>query len=264
MKCNEIRNLVLSYLNSELDARTTQEIELHLQACPECAHIFDREGKFDTRLFRALRAGQPTPALWERIESQLSPAHSPGWFFRRWKPVALGGLAALGLAVMLIVAVGIQPWARPLDLASAVRPDHARYVAGQLEPQFVAEPTVETLARERGRLDTESFSKLPDTPGFRSEGKRVCHLSGVPVAWIMGRDRQEPVSIVVLKRTELHNFPQLHRRLETGEPVVCTQAGRFEFAARAVGEHVVCAMAAMPRERLETLLKSVPVTPREG
>ena len=40
MKCNEVRNLVLGYLDSELDARTSQEIQLHLQSCPECAQIF--------------------------------------------------------------------------------------------------------------------------------------------------------------------------------------------------------------------------------
>ncbi len=64
MKCNEIRNLVLAYLDSELDARTSQEIQLHLQTCAECAQLFEHEEKFNERLFGVLRAGQITPALW--------------------------------------------------------------------------------------------------------------------------------------------------------------------------------------------------------
>ena len=79
MKCNEIRNFVLPYLDSELDARTSQEIHLHLQSCAECAEIFAREEKFNERLFGALRVGQPTPALWEQIEARLRPQRRTAW-----------------------------------------------------------------------------------------------------------------------------------------------------------------------------------------
>src|SRR5439155_5571759 len=94
MKCNEIRNLVLAYLDSELDAKTSQEIQLHLQTCAECAELFAREEKFNERLFGALRAGQPAPALWEQIESRLRPQRRSAWLVPRWKAVALGSLAA--------------------------------------------------------------------------------------------------------------------------------------------------------------------------
>ena len=42
MKCNEIRNLVLPYLDSELDAKTSQEIQIHLQTCAECAEVYSK------------------------------------------------------------------------------------------------------------------------------------------------------------------------------------------------------------------------------
>ncbi len=73
MKCNEIRNLALAYLDSELDAKTSQEIQLHLQTCAECALIFEKEEKFNNRLFGVLRAGRHTPVMWDRIESLLQP-----------------------------------------------------------------------------------------------------------------------------------------------------------------------------------------------
>src|SRR5438132_13442767 len=98
MKCNEIRNLVLAYLDSELDAKTSQEIQLHLQTCTECAQLFERERKFNERLFGALRVGQPTPALWEQIESRVRPQRRSTWFFPRWKAVALGSFAVLLVA----------------------------------------------------------------------------------------------------------------------------------------------------------------------
>ncbi len=80
MKCNEARNLVVPYLDSELDAKASQEIQLHLQSCAECAEVFAREERFNERLFRVLRAGQATPALWEKgelsLDSRCSSRHA--------------------------------------------------------------------------------------------------------------------------------------------------------------------------------------------
>ncbi|MCI0743995.1 MAG: zf-HC2 domain-containing protein [Verrucomicrobia subdivision 3 bacterium] len=258
MKCNEVRNLVLVYLDSELDAKTSQEVERHLRGCAECAELFAHEQKFDERVSSVLRRGQATLELWERVESRLRPRPRLSWLFRRWRPVTIGGIAVLASSAVLALLINLRSNSTSLDIASNVDPDHTKYVAGQLTPQFENQPPTEALSKEQGRLDAAAFSKLPATSGFRSEGKRVCHLSGVPVAWIMGRDGGLPVSVVVLRRDELVNFPQLRERLEAGHPVVCVRTGRYQFAARVVGEHVVCAMAATSQERLEALVKSVP------
>jgi len=256
--------LVLAYLDSELDAKTSQEIEIHLQSCVEWAELFEHEGKFNERLFRVLRRGHATLALWEQLESKVQPAAHTGWLARPWTLITVGSLAAFAVVMLLAALFAFRPGASSLDLAFAVAPDHAKYVVGQLQPQFAAQPPTETLAREQGRQDAEAFSKLPVSPGFRSDGKRVCHLSGVPVAWILGRDGQVPVSVVVLRCNELNQFPQLRERLAAVHPVICTRTGKFQFAARVVGEHVVCAVAAMSRERLENLVKTVPVAPDPG
>jgi len=123
MKCNEIRNLVLPYLGSELDARTTQEIELHLQACAECGELFEQERQFNDRAFRVLRRGQPTPALWEQLESRIL---TPPWWKRL--PISLPairlGLTATAAAMVLILAVLLWPRPQAPDLALVVAQDH--------------------------------------------------------------------------------------------------------------------------------------------
>src|SRR2546426_8980568 len=87
MKCAEVRKFVRLYLDSELDAKHSFEVERHLESCVECAGLFDAEKKFDQRLGRFSRDGQPTPALWEKIEAQIAPSGSRGikW---HW-PIAL-------------------------------------------------------------------------------------------------------------------------------------------------------------------------------
>lgn len=258
MKCNEIRNLALAYLDSELDAKTSQEIQLHLQSCAECAELFAREEKFNERVFRVLRVGQSTPAIWEKVESRLRPQRRSSWFFPRWKAVALGSVATL-LVVGLVVALAVlRSGASSLDLAKAVEKDHREFLQGKMTAEFSG-ALPDEIARKLGdRLDAAAFSKAPTTGGFRSEGARLCHLDGVPVAWTLGHFKDVPVSLIVFKKSELDHFPEVQQRLKTGEPIVCTRTGRFQFAVRFAGDHVVCAIANTSKQMLEDLLKSVP------
>ncbi len=68
MNCHDIRSLTGPYLDSELDVKTSLEIQHHLAACPECARWLDAERNLASRLDGALRQGEPTPAIWERAE----------------------------------------------------------------------------------------------------------------------------------------------------------------------------------------------------
>lgn len=258
MKCNEIRNLVLAYLDSELDAKTSQEIQLHLQSCAECAELFAREEKFNERMFGVLRAGQPTSAIWEQIESRLRPQRRHSWFFSRWKAIAWGSLAVLLVAGLMAGLIAVRSGASSLDLAKAVEKDHREFLQGKMTLEFSGALPDEIAKKMGDRLDAAAFSKAPTTGGFRSEGARLCHLDGVPVAWTLGHCKDVPVSLIVFKKSELNHFPEVQQRLNTGEPIVCTRTGRFQFAVRIAGDHVVCAIANISRQTLEDLLKSIP------
>src|SRR5256712_12265676 len=73
MKCAEVRKFVRLYLDSELDAKHSFEVEQHLESCAECAGLFEAEKKFDERLGRFLRHGQMTRPLWKKIEALVAP-----------------------------------------------------------------------------------------------------------------------------------------------------------------------------------------------
>lgn len=256
MKCNEIRNHVLAYLDSELDAKTSQEIQLHLQSCAECAELFAREEKFNERLFGVLRAGQPTSAIWDKIESRLRPQRRAAWFFAHWKTLS-GSVAAL-LAVLAAAWFVFSPASASLDLAQVVEKDHQEFVEGKMKPEFIGALPDEVASRLGDRLDSAAFSTVPAKEQFHAEGARLCHLDGVPAAWMVGRSKDVPVSLIVFKKNELEHFPETQQRLATGEPIVCTRTGRFQFAVRVAGDHVVCAIADTSKQMLENLLKSIP------
>jgi len=261
MKCAEARKLVQLYFDSELDARTSLEVEQHLELCAECAGLFEAEEKFDERLGKALGKGERTAALWQKIESQIKPGDAASRFndltirrfnvFKRLWPVAVAA------SVILLAAALYWARTRPLDLAAAVEHCHSAYVHQLTTPEFVG-AVPDEIARKLGdRLDVAAFSFRPVSPAFSADGARFCHVEDVPVALILGRFQGAPVSLIVLKRSELTHFPKMKRRLESGDLIVCGRTGRYQFASRLVNDHVVCLIADAPRPQLEELLKTV-------
>src|SRR2546428_761637 len=138
MKCAEARKLARLFLDSELDAKTSLEVERHLESCGECAGLFEAEEKFDERLGKALGKGERTASLWRGVESCVKPANVAIRFnastlqrFNKLWPLA----AAVSV---LVLAAVIWLWAkpRPLDLATAVEHCHSAYVHQLTTPEF--------------------------------------------------------------------------------------------------------------------------------
>src|SRR5437870_12348366 len=100
MKCAEVRKFVRLYLDSELDAKHSFEVEEHLESCVECAGLFEAEKKFDDRLGRFLRRCQPTRALWENIEVQIAPV-GRGKLRALW-PIALAASVDIGTGAAIL------------------------------------------------------------------------------------------------------------------------------------------------------------------
>jgi len=249
MKCAEVRKFVRLYLDSELDTEHSFEVERHLKSCAECAGLFEAEKNFDGRLSRFLGRGAATRALWRNIESQVSPAQL----------AKLKVLWPLALAASLIIAAGVVFFTKPrsLDLANAVEECHSAYVHQLTTPEFSG-PVPDKIAQQfGGQLDTAAFAYRPSGTAFSSSGARLCHVEGMPVALILGHSGQTPVSMIVLRKSELDHFPTMKQRLESGDPIVCGRSGRYQFAARFIDDHVVCVVGDTPRPVLENLLKTV-------
>jgi anti-sigma factor RsiW len=141
MKCDEVQTLHGPYLDSELDAKTSLEIEQHLKTCPGCARLFAEEEKLDARMMAGLNRGSRTVALWEQIEKEVAvassasrpqtPAHGSqpvGW------PAVLGALSAqlragwqasrwawTGLAAVWMVILSLNLTAREPKAPQAAR-----------------------------------------------------------------------------------------------------------------------------------------------
>jgi hypothetical protein len=130
MNCHDTRFLLGSYLDSELDVKTSQGIRDHLVSCPECASLFEAEDRFQRRLQAALRHGDRTPALWQAVADRTASVFAPGgsesggagrslatagrggtaWRWWLWpSPRFYAGLAGIWLALLLMHFVSPEP-----------------------------------------------------------------------------------------------------------------------------------------------------------
>jgi anti-sigma factor RsiW len=146
MKCDEVQTLHGPYLDSELDARTTLEIEQHLKACPACARLFAEGEKLEALTKAGLKRGPRTPALWAQIEREVAAAASSasrprpparvsqpeGWpavLGALWTQLRAGGQASRWVWTGLAAA-----WAVILVLNGTAREPDAPIVAGKQLP----------------------------------------------------------------------------------------------------------------------------------
>lgn len=90
MRCRQARKLVSLYVDGDLSPRRAAELELHLESCAGCRGLLG-DLQAITGAAAGLDAGEPSVAVWERIQAGLKEAavSSPG------QPVLVGGKAAL-------------------------------------------------------------------------------------------------------------------------------------------------------------------------
>lgn len=183
MKCEEFRSLHGAYLDSELDARTTLEIQQHLTACPDCARSFAAEAKLEAQVATGLKRGERTAALWEQIEQRVAAAAAaesrrrpaiqvslrmPWWRELLWpSPQAWACLAATWV-VLLGVSFITRQTANGAEGRQMARPTQELRLVLKQQKQLLA---------ELGGIPEQLAGKRPETSEPQPRSQRREQLS---------------------------------------------------------------------------------------
>jgi anti-sigma factor RsiW len=197
MMCSPARELIESYLDGELEASRSAEIQDHLASCPDCSELKQR-----LEMLRAGIRGQApyyeAPAhLQTRVLGALrpsvrteSPRRAPQW---NWLAVA----ASLLLAVSLIANVWLlQSRNSGQDLiAREVLSSHVRSLIGThlLDVPSSDRHTVKPWFN--GKLDFAPDVKDLAGQGFPLIGGRVEYFDNRPVAALVYQRRQHVINL---------------------------------------------------------------------
>jgi anti-sigma factor RsiW len=199
MNCAEVRFLLGSYSDGELDLVSHAQIEMHLDECCFCKQMHTHHESVRSALSdESLRYRAPA-ALRERVLGSLDPAEKGG--LRWWpKPAWFSWAAATVLATLVITSTLLYfPWrANDHLLAQELVSSHVR--------SMMADHITDVPSSDQHTVKPWFDGKLDFAPpvvdlgpeGFVLVGGRLDYVADRPVAALVYKRRQHVINLFVL------------------------------------------------------------------
>ncbi|HXG66346.1 MAG TPA: anti-sigma factor [Blastocatellia bacterium] len=195
MNCGESKELLQLYLDSELDARNTLEMQRHLESCPACVSLLNQFSRMDHAL-REVARSETSDNSQMRKEILTAIRKHPPETGKRWRPhpvlrrVAAVALVAIAAALLLLRGDSGLSDKVYADAAS----DHAAHCTLDKLTRAVSDPAeMDQLVAAYGQLQ-----KMPDLSafGYSEPRAKVCSLDGARALHIVYQGQgKQPLSL---------------------------------------------------------------------
>ncbi len=180
MNCYQVKELIQLFMDDELDARSTLEVQQHLESCTACRRLLEALLVQDQLLKQATCADKPNSSqLRTRILAALQ--HQPVVTKRpkltqlTWRRLTATAVAAIIIVLLLLRGLWM-PGQRESVYAASVS-DHAMHCSVEAMSQAITNPEeLDQLATRYGRI-----GKIPDLSAFSYSAPRgrICELNGI-------------------------------------------------------------------------------------
>ncbi len=234
MNCQETRALLMTYLDSELDARSTAEVGEHLAVCETCQARFAAEEKLERQAKAALSQEPMPPEAWDRLQSRLTRGSRMNW---RWVAVAASVLIVAGLA--------FRTWQKPQSpgLIEQMISVHQDFLAHRIQPEITSstpEPLEEFLkgyvaGRFRVPRGGPMMGHQVSLIGARRES-----FQGRPAADILLSCCGFPASVFVMDRASFEGAPGMRQALGRDGILALSGPGGLKAKTTVHGDLAVC------------------------
>jgi anti-sigma factor RsiW len=222
MNCDEGKNLIQLYIDSELDARNTLDVQQHLDSCSACSRLLDAYLRQDETLKQVARAEViESDAVRRRIltivRNQTAETGS------RWRMTPMWRRAT-AVAAMLVIAFLVL-WRGALmpginqSVYAAAASDHAEHCSVDMVMGAI------TSKEELDKL-CAAYGKLGGTPdlsafGYANPRGTICKLNGGDFLHLVFFNQQkQALSVFVRPHSPGMNEGQTKPLVESGYQIV--------------------------------------------
>ncbi len=249
MTCREVRDYLFAFLDNELDASLSVDVQRHLERCPQCAHDAETERTIRRRLADRLNAASSAPTFAEdALARDLGLVGAPPTVRRR-RPVAM---AAAIVAAVLLTLVARALWPAP-RLADLLVTDFQHFIEEGEPLQLASADPAATRKWLRAQVGLDI--RLPDDRNGTCTliGARRCTLAGQPAAFAVYKIGGASVALAVVARGALDVTRM--RSVERHDQAHWTDRCRgHAVVARVDGPLIYAAVSALPEEKILCLL----------
>lgn len=259
MTCSETREYAFAFLDSELDAPLSIELQRHLEHCPGCAREVEIERVIRKRLSVQLDGGnsqaQPDEeTLRAAVMAVASHRQRPSLDrIRRW------ALAAAGIAAGLLVGVTAWLWSDSGDSVASrfselVIADFQHVQDDGFPVQFASADPLKVATWLHAQTGLVVAMPPVQPTVYRLAGARKCKIAGRPAAFAMYVMGDTPVSFVVTSAEE-HDVASMKRSDRGGQAhwverhkgytvVACIRENLLYAAVSTLGEEELLSLMA--------------------
>jgi len=257
MNCKQAKQHWHLFHDSEGDAELHHQINEHLAMCPGCARWYFQQSRLEDALEEKLRVGQPSKLMWDRIRAQCvdkQPAAAPGWLFTK----RMFGLAALIIVVGLVwytfALSGPDATAAP-DLADLSVGLHDKLASGEEALKLYSQSPQEVEDYVRSRVTFPVRCPPRVDAGFQVAGGGICHFENDPVAYVVGDVDGQRVSVFIMARESLTNYPAQDAVLRR-QGTLSDRRGNCGVVIGELNRNLVLVVGQVESSRLARVLKA--------
>lgn len=244
MKCPEIREYLIAFLDNELESQISVDIQLHLDHCCHCANEAEIERTIHKHLSEFLYEEHPETMMGhKKMIRNLQASDSKEragrqlWLSRKWWAAAILILIVSG--VFMIIGSRFKLQSRSESFAAMLVKD-SQHLANETPFLAIVSDNPEKIARwilQKMHWDV----KIPknNNPSFQLLGARRCSIGGRHVALTYYQINGVPVSLVILPSSQ-NDFTGMQLMDDgsnyfavecQGYVVVASQDGSLTYAA---------------------------------
>lgn len=264
MICTDAREYLFAFLDNELDAHLSIEVQRHLEHCPKCAQQAEIEREIGKHLTVELQGVSAAPPLDEAaVESILAlrpaAAFTARSVFSPRRVLQLSGLAASAALVLLVWSA----W-RDSTLVNRDEASLAELLVGDYEHFLETGGRVQLASADAGEVSTWLRGQtglevsIAAMSGHRCKlvGARKCTLSGRPAAFVLYDMAGTSVSLVATDAA-VADLGTMKRAEGHGDEVWVDHCQGHTIVAKRQGKLVYAVVSTLPQNDLIHFIESV-------